>query len=167
MLCQNCGKNEATTHIKKIVHGEATQVHLCSNCAEHLGYSNAFSGFGMNVSRILSNFFPDVSLLSSGGEELRCPHCGFTFPDVIRTGMMGCPECYNIFYDKLKPSLSRIHGRATYTGKMSSSYDDDSYIKDTIRELQDEMKEAVEAQNFERAAEIRDELKELKGTDKE
>ena len=50
MLCQNCGKNEATTHIKQVINGDTAERHLCSECAEHLGYGDAFSGFGFNIS---------------------------------------------------------------------------------------------------------------------
>mgnify|MGYP006864392464 CR=1 FL=1 len=49
MLCQNCGRNEATTHIKRIVDGESSELHLCSGCAQHLGYSGMFWGFGSNI----------------------------------------------------------------------------------------------------------------------
>mgnify|MGYP002588164185 CR=1 FL=1 len=49
MLCQNCGKNEATTHIKQVINGDTAERHLCSECAEHLGYGDAFSGFGFDV----------------------------------------------------------------------------------------------------------------------
>lgn len=166
MLCQNCGKKEATTHIKRIVNGEPTELHLCTACAEHLGYADVFSGIGFNLGSLLRNFFPEFTGLPTGEikvEEERCPTCGCTFQDIVRTGMMGCADCYNTFYDKLKPSLYRIHGRASHVGKMSSSYDAVSARKDRIRDLNEQMKEAVDTQNFERAAEIRDEIKELKG----
>ena len=165
MLCQNCGKNEATTHIKRIVNGETAELHLCTSCAEHLGYADMFSGFGFNISSFLNSFFPDSSLLPSGKKELSCPTCGFTFEDIIRTGMMGCADCYGTFYDKLKPSLSRIHGRATHVGKVSTSFDSEDDIRARIRSLNEEMQEAIRTQNFERAAELRDEIKSLKGAD--
>ena len=76
---------------------------------------------------------------------------------------MGCADCYDTFYEKLKPSLYRIHGRASHVGKTSSSYDAVSARKERIRELSEQMKEAVATENFERAAEIRDEIKSLKG----
>ena len=52
MLCQNCGKNEATTHIKQVINGDTAERHLCSECAEHLGYGDAFSGFGLSLIHI-------------------------------------------------------------------------------------------------------------------
>ena len=166
MLCQNCGKNEATTHIKRIVNGEPSELHLCTACAEHLGYADVFSGIGFNLGSLLRNFFPEVAGIAAGAsprEEEKCPTCGSPFEDIVRTGMMGCADCYDTFYEKLKPSLYRIHGRASHVGKTSSSYDAVSARKERIRELSEQMKEAVATENFERAAEIRDEIKSLKG----
>lgn len=165
MLCQNCGTREATTHIKRISGGEAVQLHLCTTCAEHLGYADLFSGIGFNISGMLSKFFPDTSWLNAGKEE-QCPTCGFTFNDIVSTGMMGCADCYDTFYEKLKPSLSRIHGRASHVGKVgvaASAPKIDSAPQKRIAALEQEMEQAIRTQNFERAAEIRDELKELKG----
>ena len=53
MLCQNCGKNEATTHIKQIVNGDMAESHLCAECAKNLGYSDMLSGFGLDLSEFL------------------------------------------------------------------------------------------------------------------
>ncbi len=165
MLCQNCGKNEATTHIKRIVNGEASQIYLCYHCAEHLGYADMFSGFGFNISNMLANFFPEFSYsLPSVDNSERCPVCGTSFEEVIRSGMMGCADCYGVFYDKLKPSLSRIHGRAVHAGKIGAGFNESAAsIEDKIKELNQKMDDAVKVQNFELAAELRDEIKQLGG----
>ncbi|MCQ2460909.1 MAG: UvrB/UvrC motif-containing protein [Clostridia bacterium] len=167
MLCQNCGNAEATTHIKRIINGEAMEIHLCYNCAEHLGYANMFSGFGFNISNMLQNFFPEFTrALPSLDQSERCPTCGTSFEEVVRTGMMGCADCYSVFYEKLKPSLSRIHGRATHVGK-SGAYQIESTVspklEDTVAKLKAELDEAVKVQNFELAAKLRDEIKALEG----
>lgn len=126
MFCQNCVRNEATMHIKKIVGGEARELHLCYNCAEHLGYADMFSGFGFNISNMLANFFPEfTNALPENRTGECCPNCGMSFEEIIRSGMMGCSECYTAFYDKLRPSLSRIHGRATHAGKIGGGSNDE------------------------------------------
>ena len=56
MLCQACGKNPATTHVKTIINGELTEYSLCADCAQKMGYGNLFPGFGMNVGSLLSSF---------------------------------------------------------------------------------------------------------------
>ena len=163
MLCQNCGRNEATTHIKRIVDGESAELHLCGNCAQHLGYAGLFSGFGGGISTLLSRFFPEAALPAAEEETEHCPGCGATFDDIVRTGMMGCAECYDVFYDRLKPSLSRIHGRATHVGKTSTTRDLRSERRVEIRRLEAELKEAVSAEEYEQAAVLRDRLRELRG----
>ena len=161
MLCQNCGRNEATTHIKRIADGESSEVHLCASCAQHLGYAGMFPGFGSGLAGILSRFFPETAYLPE--EEEHCPGCGATFSEIISTGMMGCAECYDVFYDCLKPSLSRIHGRATHVGKASATPDDRTARRAQIRALEADLKEAVASERYEDAAVLRDRLRELRG----
>ncbi len=132
MLCQNCGNAEATTHIKRIVNGEASEIHLCYTCAEHLGYANMFSGFGYNIDNMLQNFFPEFTRALPSVESECCPVCHTSFADVIREGHMGCAECYKTFYDKLRPSLARIHGRATHVGKASGKEQEISDIESLV-----------------------------------
>lgn len=170
MLCQNCGINTATTHIKRIVNGEATELHLCSKCAKHLGYGNIFSGF---FSSFLSEL-PD-SIIHNTGEK--CPGCGTTFDEIAQSGMLGCEECYSAFRDKLAPSLVRIHGRSKHVGKKgclsagvidskepkikSQSTKTQSKAAD-IKAFQELMQKAVQTEDFEKAAQYRDMIKALK-----
>ena len=77
--------------------------------------------------------------------------------------MMGCADCYKVFYDKLKPSLSRIHGRAIHAGKTGASFTESSALEYRITELKEQMQAAVNSQNFEEAAKLRDEIRDLGG----
>ena len=116
MLCQNCHSKDASIHIKRIISGEANEVHLCSECASALGYSDILPGFGISISRTGGIFgFPDFSVNSV--RMLRCEVCGFSLDDIKETGKPGCPNCYRVFYDKLYPSIRKLHGRAAYMGK--------------------------------------------------
>ena len=166
MLCQNCGKNEATTHIKQIVNGDMAESHLCSNCAAHLGYSDVFSGFGLNLSEIFGGLLGDMMPTLSAGKSHRCAKCGAAFDDIVREGKVGCAECYRTFYDKLLPSIQRIHGKIRHSGKASTAAPEkvkEETLEEKIEKLQLEMNKAVEQQEFETAAKIRDEIKALKG----
>ena len=159
MLCQNCGKNEATTHIKQVINGDTAERHLCSECAEHLGYGDAFSGFGFDVAGLFGNFFGDaVHSLGAPRKVVRCPKCGSSFNDIVREGRVGCAECYKVFYNELKPSLQRIHGQIHHSGKIASTAEPVSEEEakiDEKEELKKQMDEAVAAQNFELAAQLR------------
>lgn len=166
MLCQNCGKNEANTHIKQIINGDTAESHLCSECANHLGYSDIFSGFDFSLSDFFGGFLSDALPGHRLGDVKRCEKCGASFNDIIRDGRVGCANCYTTFYDRLKPSLQRIHGKTRHAGKISrntAATPKEETAEEKATKLQAAMDEAVAAQNFEEAAKIRDELKALKG----
>ncbi len=155
MICQNCNKIEATMHMKRIINGRAAEVHLCSDCARSLGYGEAFSGFGLG----LGELFGELLGKGEGGFDggVRCPGCGKLFDEIVSDGRMGCAECYDVFYDRLLPSLRRIHGKATYVGSKPEKTDSVP-LEERIEELKNNLATAVEEQNFELAAQIRDEI---------
>ncbi len=170
MLCQNCKKTEATTHIKRVINGEATQTHLCSACAQNLGYTDIFDDFSLNLPGIFSSFFGDTAFALGESRLDRCEKCGSCFDDIIKSGKVGCADCYEKFYSKLLPSIQRIHGKATHSGKVPVITQEkkeekprEKTTEEKITELQSQMDKAVEMQNFEQAAIIRDEIKKLKG----
>lgn len=165
MLCQNCKKNEATTHIKRIVNGETTQAHLCSECAKSLGYDTMFSDFGFGFSDMLRSFFNEPVMASLGSHELRCERCGSTFNDIVRSGKIGCADCYETFYDKLLPSLERLHGKTSHEGKIPNR-SPEIKKKSELEELHEELDKAVSEQEYEKAAQLRDKIKALESEDK-
>ncbi|MEG0978633.1 MAG: UvrB/UvrC motif-containing protein [Oscillospiraceae bacterium] len=161
MLCQNCGKNDATTHIKRIVNGDRTEMHLCPVCAEHLGYGDIFSDFGFNMGNMFANFLSDFPLaIGSGAKALRCEKCGNSYEDIVRKGMLGCADCYTTFYDRLLPSLQRIHGKAMHMGKVGQIMGATAQVTNEIEMLKNELAKAVQEQNYEQAAIYRDKIKE-------
>ncbi len=176
MLCQNCNQNEATTHIKRVVNGEAEEHHLCAECAKKLGYDHFLDDFSLSIPNIFSSFFHDtMPALSRAGVE-HCDTCGSSFEDIVRSGMVGCADCYEKFFDRLLPSIQRIHGRAKHAGKTphytvepdapkadeKAQETAETGVDTQIEALQQEMQKAIESQNFEQAAVLRDKIKALK-----
>lgn len=167
MLCQKCSKREATTHIKRVINGEATESHLCAECAKEMGYDGFFGGFNFSIPNIFSSFFTDGFNALNSAKTERCEKCQSTFDDIVKSGMVGCSNCYQKFYDKLLPSIQRIHGKARHAGKIPPLFESKTQeVKvskdELIKEKEKLMKEAVEAQEFEKAAVLRDEIKSLK-----
>lgn len=170
MICQHCGKNEATTHIKKSINGEVSEMHLCSECARQTGimeemrmpkmtdlFGNSFLGnlIGSGV----------AAMNSLAGVE-RCQRCGSSFDDIVKSGHIGCSECYEKFADRLEPSVKKIHGKTKHIGKYVS-YDEvendnerESQMSELDR-LKEELRAAIKEQRFEDAAVIRDKIKDL------
>lgn len=167
MLCQMCGQHPATTHIKTIVNGKLTQAHLCADCAKKQGYGNLFADWGSGFGSLLSGFMGSAA---PARQVTRCPGCGASFEDITRSGKIGCAECYHTFRGQLLPIIQRIHGTAQHKGKVPGSSalrvtDTNNKIvaveETPLEEKKRLLKQAVEAQDFERAAVLRDEIKEL------
>lgn len=170
MKCQKCGKNTANTHVKTIINGEFREYDLCSECAHKMGYTNVFADMENDFSSLLGSFFTNV--LPARTQATRCEFCGSTYPEIAKTGMVGCAHCYELFADQLYPSIRRMHGNTTHCGKNSGKAAEkpekpekpaEETKEETIKKLQSELDAAVKEQNFERAAELRDKIKEMEG----
>lgn len=167
MLCQNCNKNEATTHIKQIVNGDMREMHYCRECAGNAGFHDLTGDFGLNLFEFFGGLPSDVLHTIPGKQVKRCPCCGSTFENIVKTGKPGCAECYSTFYDKLFPSLQRIHGRVSHSGKkpVVNTKAPEETNEEKIEKLRLQMTNAVTEENFELAAKIRDEIKDLEGSE--
>ena len=164
MMCQSCGKAQATTHFKRIINGEVTEGHLCEDCAKALGVNDMFSGFNFSFSDLLSDFFADSPVAALSANSVRCDNCGSSFNDIVKSGRIGCADCYETFFDKLMPSIHRLHGNTKHEGKVPlNAVTNETDEQSKITALREEMNRAIESEDFEKAASIRDEIKELEG----
>lgn len=167
MKCQKCGANNANTHVKTIINGEFKEYDLCSECAHKMGYTNVFADMENDFSSLLGSFFTNV--LPARTQATRCEFCGSTYPEIAKTGQVGCAHCYELFADQLYPSIRRIHGNTTHCGKNSGKAvaakqkPAELTKEQKIQQLQEQLDAAVKEQNFERAAELRDQIKEMEG----
>ena len=163
MMCQNCGKNPATTHIKTIVNGVLTEYDLCSECAKEKGYTNFFKEMQFDFGNLLGGF---IGTAPGRNTAQRCPKCGASFAEISESGKIGCAECYSVFRDKLMPTVSRIHGTAKHKGKIPGTAAlrivepiGKMTVVPNIDKKRAELKKAIEVQDFERAAVLRDEIR--------
>lgn len=156
MLCQNCNQREATTHIHQTINGQTAEYNLCEECAATIGCKNIFSTIGLND--LLSNFFGEGGSSLQQGTVERCPKCGMSFEEIVKTGRTGCAKCYETFYDRLLPSLQRIHGKAQHVGKIASTASPEAKRQSVMEKLKLEMQAAIEVQDFEKAANLRDQI---------
>ena len=164
--CDKCGAENANTHVKTIINGEFREYDLCSACAHKLGYSNPFADMESEFSHMLGSFFGNV--LPARTQSTRCEFCGSTYAEIANTGQVGCAHCYELFADRLNPSIVRIHGNAAHCGKHSKAAaqarEEHAETKEEkLRRLQSQLDEAIKQQEFERAAELRDEIKGMEG----
>ena len=163
MLCEKCGKNNATTHIRTVVNGVVTEHNLCGYCAAKEGYTDIGKS---QLGEMLASVFGDVLTSNSSYTALRCSCCNASFSDIAESGKMGCSECYDAFKNKLIPYLKRVHGTTEHIGKKlnkTSSALATVTVEDKKETLRAQMLKAVSEENFELAAKLRDEIKELEG----
>lgn len=158
MLCSSCNKREASIHITKFVDGKKSEIFLCDQCAkeaQHVDDDDIFS-FQNLVAGILN---PNTDeLYDENNKTLKCDNCRLTYDEFSNKGLVGCEKCYETFDEKLRPLIKRIHGSSRHIGKIPSDKDKYLKIRRDIKELKEEMDKVIEKENFERAAELRDEI---------
>ena len=170
MLCDNCGEREAAIHLTQIVNNSVTTLHLCEQCAADKGVET-----GASVAKFpLGDFL--ASLGKSGGAEqpdvaagVACSFCGGTLKDFRETGRLGCAMCYTTFEPHLRDLLRRLHGSSQHVGERYAAAPvagtgegrEAGAAGPEAGELREQLKRAVEAENFELAALLRDKLKVL------
>ncbi|QIB27179.1 UvrB/UvrC motif-containing protein [Caloranaerobacter azorensis] len=164
MLCDDCGKREATMHFTKIINGDVTELHLCEECAKN------HKEFDFDASFSIHNFLAGLLDLDSTQESpfemdyitsVKCEKCGLTYSRFRQIGKFGCSNCYNSFREKLIPLFRRIHGHENHVGKVPRRAGGMIRIKKEISRLKKQLELAVRNEEYEKAAKIRDQIKEL------
>jgi len=169
MKCQrsNC-ERPATFHITELAGGEPREVHLCEDHARE--YLTAEGGEPANVSSMaaaLAQQMAQQMTIGQTAEELAeldqqsCPVCGITFYEFRNQGRLGCPYDYVCFQSQLEPLILNIHGEMEHVGKTPRRCPDASSQRTQLIRLRREMKEAVEQEEYERASELRDEIRQI------
>lgn len=153
MLCEKCKKNNATTILTTIVGAKSVTLNICGECAFKAGYSNIFGEFSLN------HIMPDLE--RAVNYEVHCSRCNSTFNEILARGKLGCSECYNVFKVELLPTIENIHGKAYHVGKRPIKYQQNENTENSLDSLKKQIDQAISAQDFEKAAVIRDEIKKL------
>lgn len=161
MRCERCGTNEATFHVTQIVQNESRLLHLCEACAGDLGFAGPSAPANFPLGDFLAQLGEEGP---RGGErpEGACGFCGLTFEDFRESGRLGCPHCYSAFEGHLRGLLRRIHGGTQHVGKVYLPPDPEQSDREKRLEgLRRRLERAVESEDFERAAQLRDEIRTL------
>ncbi len=163
MTCGECGKREAVVTLTQVVEGEARTVGLCEACAAEKGIQTSASVEQTPLGGFLSALWKGAESAEAGQPAAgRCPGCGATFADFRETGRLGCAACYRTFEPALRVLLRRYHGSTHHHGRRQHPPDGTSGSQEDLSQgLREQLQQAIAAENFELAAELRDRLKEL------
>ena len=160
MLCDECGDNEAIIHLTNILNNQITTSHLCESCAAEKGLEPGVTMGNLPLTDFLTQ--TGKTLSESGGTAGPCAYCGMKLEEFKKKGRLGCPHCYVTYEPHLRNLLRRLHGSAQHTGKVYLPPDPtDTQKQERLAGLRRKLDHAVETEDFEQAARIRDMIKTL------
>lgn len=176
MQCNECEINKATIHVTKITNGVKEETYLCDECAKKQQVLLNMNIFKENKSTKESLFSLKNFLAGMLDEEIAeenfkkqdvCDVCGMTYHEFGKTGKFGCSNCLTVFKDSLMPAIRNIQGFEAHTGKIPKRAEGKHKLEIDIELLKNELKNKIEREEFEDAANIRDQIKEMERIIKE
>lgn len=163
MLCEICHQKPATVKLTQIVNDQKKEMNLCKSCADKKGLSNPFGGLPDIIGSII------LGILSQGIAEhkekkadtsLVCESCGLSIGQFEKTGILGCSDCYQAFEEPLKNLLRRIHGSNKHIGSRPVTYRQ-HVERPNVKILKLQLQNAVKNEEYERAAVLRDTIRDI------
>ena len=158
MVCENCKERDAVVHLTKVKEGAVLQVRLCEKCAAEQGVETTVA----QPKAALTDFLQAVhqQAAAAPGDQAACHFCGATARDFRQTGRVGCARCYGAFERSLRELLRRLHGGAKHTGHRYAPPAPE-LVEEAghVGQLRERLQRAIEAEQFELAAELRDRLR--------
>lgn len=148
-------------HLTEVINDKVTKLHICEDCAKkksdemqsHFGLTDLLSG--------LMEFGPSVPGELEEGLKVKCILCGMTYFDFQKTGRLGCGKCYETFDKNLSELLRKIHGSDKHTGKMPFKSKEVVKVQENLQDLKNELNNLIRQEEFEKAAILRDKIKDL------
>jgi protein arginine kinase activator len=156
MKCDKCNK-AAVVHEVIVKAGVRREIHLCGDHAQEAGID-----LPTPINQLLTHCVIAQAGRAAGQTAKACPTCGLTFSEFRHNGVLGCSDCYTAFQEQLSPLIERAQNGGTHhSGKTprraGGSLDRQLQIRQLVKELDD----AVAAEQYERAAKLRDRLMSL------
>lgn len=166
--CERCNKYQANVHIIKVFDGIKKELNICEKCAKELGEFNlnsildVESTFSSNILSGLVEYFNNTQqppMVKINDSE--CSKCKTTYAEFKNTGFLGCDECYRQFNKILSIFIKRVQNGDEHNGKIPSRCGESVIKKKEINVLKDKLQRSILSEEYEKAAEIRDLIKDL------
>jgi protein arginine kinase activator len=155
-----CKQNVAKVHLTQIVGDKMQKVDLCEACAKEKGVNDPA---GFSLADLLLGLGASQEIdQGSEGAELKCPRCGFTQADFKKNGRLGCSECYVTFAEGLETLLKTMHKGTHHAGKVPAALRRKVDLSERLTSLDKKLKDAIQQEDYESAARLRDEMNEMK-----
>jgi protein arginine kinase activator len=163
MLCDNCKERDAVINLTQVEHDSKVTLHLCEQCAQAKGVETGEAVLKSPLGGFITALGKGATtVLPTPADGARCRACGATLRDFRETGRLGCAECYTSFDFHLRDLLRRLHGSSHHMGERYAAAGGGGAdpVRDVL-DLKDQLRRAVESENFELAAELRDRIRVL------
>jgi len=162
MLCDECRERAAAVNLTQIVDNAVTQLHLCERCAAERGVETSVAAPQHPLGAFLQAVQNPGLPVAAGPETARCSFCGTTLRDFRATGRLGCAGCYVTFERSLRELLRRVHGSSRHVGRGYRLPEPERLEKAALLgELRERLRRAIDAEQFEQAASLRDRIRGL------
>jgi protein arginine kinase activator len=159
-LCDSCRQHSAELTVTEVdKHGKSATLHLCAECARERGVT-AQGADKVAVAEVLLEL---KNRVKDDDRKLICPNCKLTYADFQASSRLGCAECYNAFAERLLPLIKRIHGAVKHTGRALPEDRGAATRSFEVQRLRRELHAAIEAENYEQAAAVRDRIRRAGG----
>jgi protein arginine kinase activator len=160
MKCEICGLKDAVIHIRQIQKESVHELHICEDCAREKGLIRE-EETELPVTNLLAGLIDGAE--SPGAAEkaaAACPRCGTRLAEFRKSGRFGCSGCLQVFESDVRAIVSQMAARPRHAGKLPASLGAPKPHPDRDG-LRADLKAAVEAEDYEKAAQLRDRLREL------
>lgn len=167
MLCQDCQEREASIHYTQIVNNQKTEFHVCEECAQKIGLLGEEIQSPFLPANLLAGLVADIDAKraeqrrQAGEREKECPHCGLSYAAFKKAGRLGCSNCYQVFKEELTQILRKIHRHIQHVGKSPVKISEGIQARREVQKLREDLSRAVQAEEFEEAARLRDKIREI------
>lgn len=145
-VCQHCKKRPATINFVESINGDTVELHLCKAC-----YQYKYGEFEESAANAVFNGLFGYDRPAS---RKTCKMCGVTLDDYERTGLLGCPSCYDVFKEELMPSIARIQGKTQHVGREGGAYTSEHELRRQLKALQEKLESALQRGDYAEAGRL-------------
>ena len=174
MKCNKCNINNANVYIEQQIGTEMKKMHLCNECAfaSDMNFGLSFMSEMPIDAQSLDQAFkhahnfwfaPDSGSYGQPKHVLSCTACGYSFNRFKKSSLLGCAVCYDEFRRELAPVFAKLQPGSRHVGKVPKSLKEALQKDLELTELKTALKTAVDKEEYEEAAKIRDTIRELEG----
>jgi protein arginine kinase activator len=159
MKCEICGLKDAVIHIRQIQKDLMHELHICEECAQEKGLIREEDS-ELPIANLLSGLLEGKDMTGAVEVKDACPRCGMKASEFRKQGKLGCPECFTAFEKDVRSIVSQMAARPRHSGKLPTALASEHASTAESESMREELKEAIEREDYELAARLRDKLRE-------